>query len=603
MKRKNVFNLLKKTSYRSALNNINISINTEEEVRKISPYIYGVNYDFLDNEGDIPEVATACRLGGNRFTGYNWENNASNAGNDWMHYSDNYLTMNLPESDENIPGKVVTNFKDYCINKNIPYSFVTVQMAGYVSKDKDGSVSEEETAPSDRWVKVLNRSNKEYPSSPDLNDDYVYMDEFVNFLIKKYGDASTINGIKGYCLDNEPGLWSETHPRIHRNKVTCAELIEKSTDTAKMVKDLDKSAETFGPILYGMTAYNSLQEAPDWSTVKGNYKWFVDYYLDEMKKASDTDNRRLLDVFAFNYYSEATGGGSRVAFGDDSTNIECNKARIQAPRTLWDSSYTEDSWIGKYLKDFIPILPKMKDSIKKYYPNTKLAILEYNFGGADHISGGIAQADSFGIFANEDLYLTSYWPLSGGTNYVEAAYNLYRNYDGNKSTYGDIHVKGNTSDSENSSVYASLDSTDDSKLHIILINKNYDSDITVNVNLEGSTRYSNGKVWAFNDNSSDIKELPEVSNIDSNKFSYNIPKLTVCHMILNKENSIVDTTIGDINNDGTINVLDYLEMQKYVIGKIDNIDFKVADLNKDNKVNSTDLLLLRKFLVKKITEF
>ena len=83
MKIKNVFNLLKKTSYRSTLNNINITINTEEDIKKISPYIYGVNYDFLENEGTIPSVATACRLGGNRFTGYNWENNASNAGKDW----------------------------------------------------------------------------------------------------------------------------------------------------------------------------------------------------------------------------------------------------------------------------------------------------------------------------------------------------------------------------------------------------------------------------------------------------------------------------------------------------------------------------------------
>lgn len=290
-----------------------------------------------------------------------------------------------------------------------------------------------------------------------------------------------------------------------------------------------------------MTAYESLQEAPDWSSLKGKYNWFVEYYLDEMKKASNNYNKRLLDVFAFNYYSEATGGGARVNFGSDITNIECNKARIQAPRTLWDSSYVEDSWIGKYRKDFIPILPKMRASIEKYYPDTKLAILEYNFGGANHISGGIAQVDSFGIFANEGVYFTSYWPLGGDSKYIQAAYNLYRNYDGKKSTYGDIKVKSKTSDIENSSVYASLDSADDSKLHIILINKNYDSDITINIVLEGSGIYTSGKVWGFDENSSDIKELPEISNIDSNKFSYSIPKLTACHMILKKINSTIDT--------------------------------------------------------------
>lgn len=176
MKIKNVFNFLRKASYRSTLNNIDITINTEEDLKKISPYIYGVNYDSSNKESIMPKVSTACRLGGNRLTGYNWENNVSNAGKDWMHYSDNYLTMNIEKSEENVPGKVVTKFRDDCINNDISYSLATVQMAGYVARDKNGIVTEQETAPSARWVKVLSRSNKEYPSSPDLNDNYVYMD-------------------------------------------------------------------------------------------------------------------------------------------------------------------------------------------------------------------------------------------------------------------------------------------------------------------------------------------------------------------------------------------------------------------------------------------
>ena len=34
------------------------------------------------------------------------------------------------------------------------------------------------------------------------------MDEFVNFLVWKYGHAGTPNGVKFYNLDNEPDLWS-----------------------------------------------------------------------------------------------------------------------------------------------------------------------------------------------------------------------------------------------------------------------------------------------------------------------------------------------------------------------------------------------------------
>ena len=53
-------------------------------ISEISPYIYGMNLrkEFSHTSEDY---STMVRLGGNRLTGYNWENNASNAGADWHH--------------------------------------------------------------------------------------------------------------------------------------------------------------------------------------------------------------------------------------------------------------------------------------------------------------------------------------------------------------------------------------------------------------------------------------------------------------------------------------------------------------------------------------
>jgi hypothetical protein len=238
-------------------NNMALTVNIDTNAGKtaISPYIYGANYDFESTEGTIPSVATASRLGGNRFTGYNWGNNASNAGSDWLQSSDNYLTSSLSTDKQSVPGIVVTNFQDTCLANGASYALVTLQMAGYVAKDKNGVVSESETAPSSRWVAVKAKKGSAFADSPDVTDDYVYMDEFVNFLVGKYKDASTATGIKGYCLDNEPALWPSTHPRIHPNSTQCAELISLSTEWAKTVKDVDSNAEIFGPVLYGMMAY------------------------------------------------------------------------------------------------------------------------------------------------------------------------------------------------------------------------------------------------------------------------------------------------------------------------------------------------------------
>ena len=70
---------------------MNVSVDLSGEHKEISPYIYGVN--IYGNENRLKDLnINAVRQGGNRMTAYNWENNASNAGSDWKHSSDDNLT-------------------------------------------------------------------------------------------------------------------------------------------------------------------------------------------------------------------------------------------------------------------------------------------------------------------------------------------------------------------------------------------------------------------------------------------------------------------------------------------------------------------------------
>ena len=67
-----------------------LKIQLDGEKKAISPYIYGVNES--GNSGSLKSVKTnAVRQGGNRFTGYNWETNYSNAGEDWVNSSDTHM--------------------------------------------------------------------------------------------------------------------------------------------------------------------------------------------------------------------------------------------------------------------------------------------------------------------------------------------------------------------------------------------------------------------------------------------------------------------------------------------------------------------------------
>ncbi len=572
---------------------VDVTIDTSAERAAISPLIYGGNWEF--NNAKL----TSKRLGGNRQTGYNWENNYSNAGSDYQQSSDTYLLTNgnIPQAQWNVPGVVTTSFQDQNLRLGENYSLVTLQAAGYVAADANGTVSETEVAPSARWKEVKFQKGAPFSLTPDTTDNYVYMDEYVNYLVNKYGKANTPTGIKAYSLDNEPALWPSTHARIHPAKPTCAEIVDKNINLAKAVKNVDPYAETYGLVAYGFQEYNIFQDATDWASIKAantNYSWFLDYYLDSMKKASDAEGKRLVDALDLHWYPEAKGGGTRICFGEDPTNIECNKARLQAPRTLWDPTYTEDSWIVQYNKWALPLIPKVQDSINKFNPGTKLSFTEYSYGADNNITGGIAQADVLGIFGKYGVYNANVW---GGGAYTAAGFNIYTNYDGNGSAYGNTKVKAETSDVENSSVYASILGTDDSKLHIIMINKNYDSPMTVNFNIAGGKSYNSGRVWSFDRSSSNITEKDSIQNISGNKFSYTVPALTVCHIVLDASGTPI--IYGDVDDSGAVDALDYAAFKIFLMNQQHGYDARY-DVNLDKTIDALDLSIIKRYLLRLI---
>jgi hypothetical protein len=222
---------------------LTVAIDTSADRHPISPYIYGSNMDFRDIDR-LP----ARRLGGNRTTGYNWENNASNAGQDSAHISDAFMcwARKIPiDVCDSTPGVAYTKFHDQSLDQDA-YSLLTLQMAGYAARDKSGVVDQSQTAPSSRWVPAVPAKGAPFVTAPDQTDDAGDMDEFVNFLVQQYGPATSPSGVRGYSLDNEPALWPSTHPRIHPAQLTYTELVSRSIALAQAVKAVDSSAEVFG---------------------------------------------------------------------------------------------------------------------------------------------------------------------------------------------------------------------------------------------------------------------------------------------------------------------------------------------------------------------
>ncbi len=502
---------------------MNVSIDLSAQTKAISPYIFGINQ--YGNQQNYTEVTVnAVRQGGNRMTAYNWETNASNAGSDWKYSSDN----NLSSSDD--PADCAQVLSKEAQLYGFDYKMTTLQLAGYVSADKNGTVTEAEAAPSARWNEVKLTKGSAFDETPNLDDGVVYMDEYVNYIINKLGDSTTKTGIQGYSLDNEPALWQHTHSRIHPQNVTMAELASKSIEMATAVKKLDPNAEIFGPALYGYTAFDHLgdsDESTEWETLKSEngYNWYLDCYLDQMKQASDAQGVRLLDVLDIHYYSES----SRVGVED----------RLQSVRTLYEKGFVENSWIGQWCQVNIPILPTVQASIDKYYPGTKLAISEYNFGGED-LSGTIVHAEALGCYADEGVYLATLW---GGNPYQFSAINLYTNYDGEGSHFGDMLVPTKTDDVSLASAYSAINGSDQGLVTTMITNKDLTKSENVTISLQNAdTTYQAAAVYAVYGETSDIRLLEIVDDIRDNQVNITLPAYSAAMVVITDDAA----DLGDI---------------------------------------------------------
>ena len=525
---------------------VDITVDLSGEKKSISPYIFGINEELMG--GDV--MPTAIRAGGNRSSAYNWETNASNAGSDRDNMSDNYFQQTMSQELWDVPGAMSINLKQRCEEKNNAYPMTTLQLAGYVSADMDGTVSKEQKAPSDRWDKVELVKGTDLSETPDLNDGTVYMDEYVNYLVKKLGSAKE-GGIKGYSMDNEPSLWHMTHSRMHPEQCTCKEIVEKNVTMAKAVKQIDPDAEVFGPALFGYSAFVNFSGAIDWNEEKSwdpNYRWFIDYYLDKMKQAEDESGVRLLDALDVHYYTEAKGEcGERSC--KHYTNEACVKARFDSVRSLWDDTYKEDSWITDTGGTFLPLLPNLKQSIDKYYPGTKIAITEYDFGGSYDICGAIAEAEALGAFMENDVYLATLFAMEA--DYQCAAIDLFTNYDGNGGHFGDTLLKSETSDFERATAYASTEGDNNDVITLVVTNKAFKEKTTANITIKGGD-YSYCHLYGLNNFAPQVFDMTDSNpavTVSGETVTFEMEPETVSMLVLAKDKSFITT--AEAKNEST----------------------------------------------------
>src|SRR5205085_859749 len=132
----------------------------------------------------------------------------------------------------------------------------------------------------------------------------------------------------------------------------------------------------------------------------------------------------------------------------------------------------------------------MKQWVSANYPGLQTGITEYNWGAEGHMNGATTQADIWGIFGREGLNLADRWttPNTGTPAYL--AMKLYRNYDGNKGTFGSTSVQATVPNPDQVSAFGAL-RTSDGALTILVVNINLYTPSTpttsITINLSGFT--------------------------------------------------------------------------------------------------------------------
>jgi PKD repeat protein len=480
-----------------------VTIDVNASRRPIDPRVYGIAYGTTAQLSDLNVPLN--RYGGNNTSRYNWQINADNRGQDWYFES-------IPEA-SSIAGERGDTFISSTQSAGAR-PMITIPMLDWVARlganrSKLSSFSQAkygaQTGNDSQWFPdagngILNSNGQNIigndPADANTANSSFVQQNWVQAIVNRWGLASA-SAPRYYILDNEPSIWHSTHRDVHPTGATMDEMLARTKDYAAQIRGTDPNATIVGPEEWGWSGYflsgydQQYGSLHGWSFLPDRANHGNLDYLPWLLQQLKADGRHLLDAFTVHYYPQ---GGE---FGAD-TSSTMQLRRNQSTRSLWDPNYTDPTWIN----DKVMLIPRLRNwADTYYYSGTPIGITEYNWGAEGHINGATTQADILGIFGREGLNLAARWTTPDPATPTYKAIKMYRNYDGAKSTFGDVSVSAAGPNPDNVAVFAAQ-RTADGSLTVMVINK-YLSGATP-VNLAVNNFANNGTAQIYQLTSSNV---------------------------------------------------------------------------------------------------
>ena len=513
---------------------LTLTIDPSAQRKPINPLIYGMNFasESLASELKLP----INRWGGNATTRYNWQNDTSNHAMDW--YFENIPNDN-PHPELLPDGSSADQFIEQN-SRTGSQTLLTVPLIGYTPKSREilcgfsvkkyGSQTKVDPYRPDCGNGIQNGAKLTgNPADTSIPITPQFVKDWIVYLQSRYGTAAQ-NGVRFYNLDNEPMLWNDTHRDVHPQATSYDEVKQLTIAYASAIKTADPNAQTLGPVLWGWPAY--FYSALDISS--GGATWwdtrpdrkahgdvpFLPWYLQQMKTYQDANGVRLLDYVDIHYYPQGTNVFS------DAVDPTTSALRLRMTRSLWDPTYTDESWIN----DKVNLIPRLREWVSQYYPGTKTAISEYSFGALGSLNGAIAQADALGIFGREQLDLATLWTPPTTDQPGAFAFRLYRNYDGKGSQFGDTSISALSSNSNQLAVFAGQRSYDGA-LTVMIINKSL-NDLNASVQINNFSGMGLAEVYQYSSAKLDSIQHLSPHMINTNSESVLFPGSSITLWVL-----------------------------------------------------------------------
>lgn len=480
---------------------VTITVDAAANRRPIQPAIYGVAYATPAQLQGLN--APLHRYGGNNTSRYNWELNADNRGADWYFQS-------IAEASATPGQRGDTFIADSRAGNAVP--MLTVPMIEYVAKlganrSKLASFNSDIYGAQDdcdwQWFPKACNGMKggqpvagNNPLDANVLNSTTLQAGWVSHLVERFGTAAN-GGLAYYILDNEPSIWHSTHRDVWPTGATMEQVRDLMVAYSGAIKNVDPGALVVGPEEWGWSGYTlsgydqQYGATHGWSNLPDRAAHggmdYLPWLLQELKQRSEIDQRRVLDVFTVHYYPQ---GGEFWPQNDVSTAMQ--QRRNRSTRSLWDPTYTDETWIN----DQVQLIPRLRSWVNTYYyPGTPIGITEYNWGAENHINGATAQADIYGIFGREGLDLAARWTTPAETTPTYKAMQMYRNYDGNRSTFGDTSVRAvSSANPDNVAVFAA-ERASDGALTVMVIAKVLSGATPITVNLANFAPGAAAQAW------------------------------------------------------------------------------------------------------------